>query len=195
MLDTIQILDEWIILALNGSNSSFWDPVMWWISGKYSWWPFYLALMVFIFWKKRWKEGGMILMLTVLLLVASDQTSVHLFKEVFQRPRPSHNPSIENLLHYVNNYKGGAYGFISSHAVNAFAVAGFLSLVFRLKWLTFVLMFWAALVSYSRIYLGVHYLTDIVAGALWGLILAYGMVKLFIFLRNWLQFQSSSLRS
>ena len=180
MLELIQKLDEWIIISLNGSNSPFWDPVMWWISGKTSWWPLYLALIVFIFWKKKWKEGGLIFLLTMIVIALSDQTSVHFFKEVFHRPRPSHNPSIEHLLNYVNNYKGGTYGFISSHASNSFAVAGFLSLVFRLRWLTILLLLWASLVSYSRIYLGVHYLTDILAGAIWGLLISAGMFRIYL---------------
>jgi undecaprenyl-diphosphatase len=173
MLEVIQKLDELIILAMNGSNSPFWDPVMWWVSGKTSWWPFYLGLIIFIFIKKKWISGGIILIFIILLIALSDQTSVHFFKEVFQRPRPSHNSSIEQMLNYVNNYRGGNYGFISSHASNSFAFAGFLSLIFRIRWLSILLIAWATLVSYSRIYLGVHYLSDILVGALWGLFLAF----------------------
>lgn len=180
MLEFLQEIDQAILLAVNSWNSPFWDNVMWWISGKYSWWPFYLALLVYIFWQKNWKEALFILLSVILLITLSDQTSVHLFKEVFERPRPSYHPVLTDQLHYVNNYKGGKYGFISSHASNTFSVAFFLVLVFRRRWLTFILIFWAALVSYSRMYLGVHYFFDVFVGALWGMLLGFIIYKLFL---------------
>lgn len=180
MLEFLQEIDQAILLAVNSWNSLFWDNVMWWISGKYSWWPFYLALLVYIFWQKNWKEALFILLSVILLITLSDQTSVHLFKEVFERPRPSYHPVLTDQLHYVNNYKGGKYGFISSHASNTFSVAFFLVLVFRRRWLTFILIFWAALVSYSRMYLGVHYFFDVFVGALWGMLLGFIIYKLFL---------------
>ena len=179
MLELLQTIDESIVVSVNGWNTPFWDGVMWWISGKYTWWPFYLFLVVFIFWQKGWKTGSIIFLLTILLITVSDQSSVHLFKELIQRPRPSHNPEIEDILHFVNDYRGGAYGFISSHASNSFAVAGFLSLVFKKKWFAYLILFWAALVSFSRIYLGVHYISDILGGALWGFLLAYLFYRLY----------------
>ncbi|MCF8380529.1 MAG: phosphatase PAP2 family protein [Bacteroidales bacterium] len=172
MLRLLQVLDEKLILAINGVNSPFMDSLMWWISGKFSWWPLYLILIALIFWKHPWRQSLMILGFVIFLIALSDQTSVHLFKNVFQRPRPSHNPALENILHYVNNYKGGAFGFISSHASNTFSVALFLILIFRNKYLSISLIIWAILVGYSRIYLGVHYFTDVFAGALWGSFLA-----------------------
>jgi undecaprenyl-diphosphatase len=173
MLELLQTIDESIVVSVNGWNTPFWDSVMWWISGKFTWWPFYLFLVVFIFWQKGWKTGAIIFLLTILLITASDQSSVHLFKELIQRPRPSHNPEISDILHFVNEYRGGAFGFISSHATNSFAVAGFLTFIFGKKWFSSLILFWAALVSFSRVYLGVHYLSDIVGGMLWGLMLAY----------------------
>jgi undecaprenyl-diphosphatase len=184
MLELLQTIDESIVVAVNSWNSPFLDSFMWWVSGKFTWWPFYAALLVFIFWQKKWKEGGVILLFTLLLITLSDQSSVHLFKEVIRRPRPSHNPEIGGILHYVNEYKGGLYGFISSHASNAFAVAAFLAMIFKKSWFSLVIFLWAILVSYSRIYLGVHYLSDILAGAAWGVLLAYIFNRAFLFIRR-----------
>ncbi|MEZ5072024.1 MAG: hypothetical protein R2751_13975 [Bacteroidales bacterium] len=84
-------LDRQAFLAINGWNSPFFDGVMWWVSGKVTWWPFYLAVLLFLGWKKRW---GLVplLVFVVLVIVATDQTSVHLFKNVFHRLRPCHEP-------------------------------------------------------------------------------------------------------
>lgn len=168
VFDLIQSLDETLIVFINSLNSPVFDVLMWRISGKFTWIPFYLLLVFLLFRSKGWKKGGVLFLLVILLISCADQTSVHWFKEVFQRPRPSHNPAIEDLLHFVKGYRGGAYGFISSHAANSFALAMFMSLSFLNKRLTWALFVWAGLVSYSRMYLGVHYLTDILAGAIWG---------------------------
>ncbi len=178
MLDYLQSIDEALLKLINGWHSPFFDQLMWWASGKFTWWPFYLLLLVFIIWKKGWKHFALILFSLIFLISLSDQSSVHLFKNVFERLRPSHNPGLHSLLHYVNGYHGGKYGFISSHASNTFAVAWFLILIFRKNWLTTILIVWAVFVSYSRIYLGVHYPFDVIAGAAWGALLGFGTFKL-----------------
>ena len=87
------------------------------------------------------------------------------------RPRPCRDPDIGHLVHRVNNYCGGAYGFVSGHAANSFALATMISLLFRKKWVSTGLLIWATMVSYSRIYLGVHYPGDVIFGALLGTLL------------------------
>lgn len=140
---------------------------MWWISGKTTWWPFYLLLLGFFGWKRKWQLLPLILFIAIVITLA-DQTSVHLFKNVVQRIRPCHEPSLEGLVHLVNNKCGGQFGFLSSHAANSFGVAILISLWFQRKWLTFVMVTWGLLIAYSRIYLGVHYPGDVLAGSLWG---------------------------
>ena len=179
MLHFLQEIDENIILTINGWNTPFLDTVMWWISGKTSWWPLYVFLIFLLFKNFTWKKASLILLFIILIIVLSDQSSVHLFKNVFRRPRPSHNPDLKSILHYVNNYRGGAFGFISSHAANTFAVAAFLVLQFRNKWISVLLATWASLVAYSRVYLGVHYLSDVFVGAVWGILLAVIMYIVF----------------
>jgi undecaprenyl-diphosphatase len=173
--------DTDLFLFLNDLNSPFWDKIMWFVSGKYEWIPLYIILLGLIIWKYRMKSILVILMIPI-LITAADQISVKLFKEVFERLRPCHNSDIQHLVHTVNNKCGGKFGFVSSHAANSFALAGYLALIFRNKWFSMFILFWAALVSYSRVYLGVHYPGDILGGAVLGLIIAGLVYMLFAFL-------------
>ena len=121
------------------------------------------------------------LALICIMIFIADKSSVYLFKEAFKRYRPCHNLEIAHLVHTVKGYCGGMYGFISSHATNTFALAVFYSVVFykRLWYIAPVLLLWAAIGSYSRIYLGVHYPSDVAVGALFGSIIGYFMGKAF----------------
>lgn len=176
-MDVIDKLDTQLFLFLNGLNSPFWDQVMWFISGKKEWIPLYLVLLGWIIYRFRWRTILMIPFL-VLMIVLSDQISGFL-KAGVERLRPSRDPSISEFVHIVNNYRGGLYGFVSAHAANSFALASFTSLLFRVPWYSIAIFFWAALVSYSRIYLGVHYPGDILGGFLLGI-----LVGTFVF-RAW----------
>ncbi len=176
-MDLLQ-LDTQIFLAINGWHNEVWDGIMWWISGKTTWWPFYLLLLTYLGWKKRWQLALMVLFI-ILGITLADQTSVHLFKNVFQRIRPCHEPSLEGLVHLVNNKCGGQFGFISSHAANTFGVAFLVLLWIRKRWFTGVMVIWALLVAYSRVYLGVHYPGDVLFGGIWGA--GCGMLLFYLF--------------
>lgn len=166
-MDWLLKLDTQLFMAINGTNCDTLDAIMWWISGKITWWPFYLILLGFFVWEKGWQTIA-ILFFIVAVVLLTDQTSVHLFKNLFHRLRPSHEPALEGMVHLVNNKRGGEYGFISSHAANAAGVAVLTSLWIRKNWFFSVMTFWVVLIAYSRVYLGVHYPGDVVAGALWG---------------------------
>ena len=166
-MDWLLQLDSRIFLAINGLHNESWDGIMWWISGKTTWWPFYVLVIGFLGWKKRWQLIPVVLFIMVVITL-TDQSSVHLFKNVFQRLRPCHEPSLEGLVHQVNNKCGGSYGFISSHAANSFGVAVLASLWIKRRWFTATMLCWAILIAYSRIYLGVHYPGDVFFGAIWG---------------------------
>ena len=117
----------------------------------------------------------------IVLVVLTDQISVELFKENFKRYRPCHNLNIKHLIHLVGDGCGGLYGFVSSHATNTAGIATFLFLLLRKKfpkysWLVFI---WAALNSYSRVYVGVHYPADVMVGSLLGMAIGFFTFYLF----------------
>jgi undecaprenyl-diphosphatase len=165
-MDFIQHIDRVIFLFLNGLHCAFLDPVMTQISLRFIWVPFYAAIIFFIIRERKWNAIATLLLIA-LMIVLSDQIS-DLIKDSVQRLRPTHNPAIANLVHTVNGYTGGSFGFVSSHAANMFATAAFVSMFFSRRWLTIVMFCWAALVAYSRIYLGVHYPLDILCGGILG---------------------------
>ena len=171
MLDFLNKIDTELFLFLNSLHSDFFDGIMFFISGKKEWIPLYIAIILLILVKLK-KRGLFAILSLILLLVFTDLVSVHLFKNVFERLRPSHNPQLEGLVHLVNNYKGGKFGFVSSHAANSFGFAFFLSLLFKNKYFSGFMLTWATIVSYSRIYLGVHYPGDIICGAILGIVLS-----------------------
>jgi len=178
MLDKLLQLDTSLFLWLNGFHSPFWDDIMWFISGKIEWVPLYLVLIGYIIYRYRWKSIAIILAV-ILTITISDQLSVLGFKNVFHRLRPSHNPELQPMIHLVNHYRGGMYGFVSNHAANSFALATFIHLLFRQRYISIAIYSWAALVSYSRIYIGVHYPGDILGGALLGAFIAWLIFILF----------------
>lgn len=173
-------LDTRLFLLINGWHSETFDAIMWWVSGKITWWPFYLLLLMYLAWTKRW-QLVLMLLFVVLTVTLTDQSSVHLFKRIFIRLRPCHEPALEGMVHIVNGKCGGMYGFISSHAANVFGITIMLLLWVRKWWFSTVMVTWATLVCYSRIYLGVHYPGDVICGALWGALCGWLMFLLFKF--------------
>jgi undecaprenyl-diphosphatase len=175
----LERLDQQLFLFLNSCYSPFWDRFMHAVSGILIWVPLYVAILISIGIKYR-RKFIIILLFIILAATIADQTSVHLFKNTFHRLRPCHEPHLEGLVHLVDGKCGGLYGFVSSHATNSFNVA-FLSLLFiRKRWFTILIVLWALTVSYSRIYLGVHYPGDVICGSMLGALIGWGMYKLYM---------------
>ena len=170
MLDRLIAYDQDLLLAMNGSDSLFMDGLMWTFTQTLTWVPLLVALIYVLLKNQRPATCATIILGAVLLVVFTDQFSSGLCKPYFHRFRPTHTPSLESLVDVVHGYRGGLYGFISSHAANTFGVAMFFTLIFRHAPTGILLFSWAALSSYTRIYLGVHFPLDILCGALCGLI-------------------------
>ena len=184
MLELLKQIDTELFIVLNSYHSAWLDSVMWYVSTTWIWIPVYLSFLFFAF-----KKGGYKLMIIILIgvlccVALADLISVHGFKNIFQRYRPSHNLDLEGIIHTVNKpngteYLGGKYGFVSSHAANISAITTFIIASFRSfskKW--FLICIWAVLIMYSRIYLGVHYPSDIIGGSLLGMAIGIGIYQL-----------------
>jgi undecaprenyl-diphosphatase len=178
-------LDKAIFLAINGWHSPFFDHLMYWLSDKFIWIPLY-AVLLFLIWKVYRKGFWIAIPLVALMVTLTDQVSVIFFKDVFERLRPCHDPSLEGLVRIVRNHCGGSYGFISSHASNTFGVAIFIGSILRVryKWILPSLLIWATAVCYSRVYLGVHFPGDVIVGATVGAITGYLIALLFNFFKK-----------
>jgi len=155
-------------LWLNQFHHDWLDPIMFQMSKTQFWVPLHLLLIYLIF-KRYEAKAWLLLACTALVILFSDQLTSTFMKPLFERLRPSHEPTLQGLVHLVNDYKGGRYGFASSHAANTFGVAMLMFLSLRAYYRYAGLIFlWATLVSYTRIYLGVHYPGDIITGGVIG---------------------------
>jgi undecaprenyl-diphosphatase len=173
--------DTQAFLFLNGFYSDFWDTVMLMVTRKETWLPLYLIIL-FFFVKNYRSKSLLIILFLALTILASDQLSV-LIKETVQRLRPVYNPAIEHLVHNVLR-KGGKHGFVSSHAANSFAIFIFTSRIFKNRRYGWLMLLWALMLCYSRIYSGVHYPFDILGGAVLGWFLGVVFYKMMMFIEN-----------
>lgn len=178
MADDLINLDKSLFLTLNHFAAPGMDPVMRFLSGPVPWIIFILGFLI-VLWRAPWdrhRNRYLILVGSLILAYAiSEQTSVHLFKEIFMRLRPCHEPSLAGQVRLVAHNCGGQFGFVSTHAANSFNLAILSALLIHRKWYTFCAFAWAILVSYSRIYVGVHYPGDVLGGAALGCMIGSGV--------------------
>ena len=182
MFDYLNDIDTDALLAVNGLHDMFQDALWWMVSAKWSSLLLVLALIWILLHQNR-RHALLVLAMIAIAILIADQVSSGLIKHLVERLRPTHAPSLGDAVHIVNGYRGGMYGFVSSHAANSFAVATFIALLMRHRLVTCSLFAWAALQCYSRVYLGVHYPGDILGGIVVG-VLAGVVVS---YLMRWIQ--------
>lgn len=172
-------IDEMLTLALNGSSSLFFDGLAISATATITWIPAAIALLYAIIRAGDMREILFTILAIALCIFLADQVASGIFKPLIARPRPAGDPMLMYAIDVVNEYRGGRYGFFSSHAANTMAVATFIALLMRNRALSFCMYTWALLNCWTRVYLGVHYVGDLLAGIIWGVIVGYIIHALF----------------
>lgn len=169
MIDFLIDTDTQLFLFFNSLHTPLLDRFMMFFTGRFVWVPMYAAILYILFHSYRPRHAMVLTLAVVMSIVLADQVCATLLRPVFERLRPAHpdNP-ISPLVHIVDGYRGGRYGFPSCHGANSFALATILSLIVRNRRFSRFIFGWALVNSYTRLYLGVHYPGDLLTGALTG---------------------------
>lgn len=182
LFQSLMETDQTVFLYLNGLYTSFGDYFMSSFSGKVIWAPMYASVLYVLLKNADWKVALYCLIAIVLTITFADQACATFIRPAVARLRPcSPDNPISELVHLVNGKRSGSFSFSSCHAANSFGLAFMLMYLFRNRWLTAFILIWAVINSYSRIYLGVHYPTDLLAGAIVG---ATGATLMYLLLRK-----------
>ena len=185
MIESIESIDLYSVLLINGYHFQFLDVIMWFFSGPFIIIPIAAMVLWSIYTSYDLKQSIYILLGIMIALGLADLSSVHLFKEVFMRYRPSHHLELLKQLHFHEFddgqfYQGGLYGFVSSHASNYFALFTICWAIINQKWIKISLLMITLIILFSRVYLGVHYVSDVICGAVLGYIVAYVVLHFLI---------------
>lgn len=183
-LDTLLNIDRYLLLSLNGSDSLFWDGCMLVYTSMAVWAPLALMMLYVLMKNNNIKDFLLLVVLIALVVTLTDQISSGFCKPFFARWRPTNDPMLMYAVDVVNETRGGRYGFTSSHAANSFGIATFIMLLIRNRALSVSLMTWAAMNAFTRIYLGVHYPGDILAGTVIGVVVGWAVYRLYVYIQN-----------
>ena len=179
MLEKILEVERGLFFRINSLHTPFMDGVMWLYSEVYTWMPFLLFFCLMLIYKKSWREWLPILVSIIVIGSLCMAFSSYLTKPLFARPRPVFHPSFMDDVRTIYDSVAEPYGFVSGHSATAFGLATFTALLFRNTFYTCAIFLWAFLMAYSRIYLGVHFISDIVAGALAGIAFGFLVFRLY----------------
>lgn len=182
MLEFITNIDTQLTLFLNGSDNEMLDAIAVTATKTSTWIPLGILLLYVLMRMKDWKNALLVILCVAIAITLADQMASGIFKPLVARLRPSHTPELQGVIDLVDDYRGGRYGFFSSHAANTCAVAVFLSLLFRKRVFTVAICSWAMVNSWTRLYLGVHYVGDIMVGLIWGAFVGWMVFRLYRFL-------------
>ncbi|MBR5475959.1 MAG: phosphatase PAP2 family protein [Bacteroidaceae bacterium] len=163
-------IDKYLLLGINGSDSLFWDACMLVYTSISLWIPLALVLLIILAKNNSAKNFLILIGLIVVLFFLTDGITSTICKPYFARLRPTRDPELMYIVDVVNGYRAGLYSFMSSHAGNSFGIATFVLLLIRNRTLSISLIIWAIMNSFTRLYLGVHYPGDILAGTTVGIL-------------------------
>lgn len=179
MLDQLVLWEREAFLWFNSPHTPFLDSFMYLISARWTWTAVVVALIAWVFWKRSPREAILFILAAVLMITISDQVISSIIKPLCSRPRPTHHIYTMEMVKSVYNDLGGGFGFVSGHAANFFAIAMFTALAFRDRLYSIIVFTLALVVAYSRVYLGMHFLSDIIPGSLLGIFFGWLFFKLY----------------